>query len=252
MEPYRKNIHIIPVAFDIDGIISGLKERPAYKAILLHSWIEENREEKISRRNVNTLKKSLEPLTKVEVREIVSADVHEILQFVTNIITGYPDEKYVRYVNVSSGTALLNSILLISAMAKKCQAYVVSPERIMLPPYRTLLTMGARPPVFLPHTPLALPGNEETSILNILHQHGGSMESQMHLLDELERLEFFKPEKYFQRRRKKILANRKTMLTRLLSGMEKKGLILREPQGRKTNIRLTSTGKFLTIGRNNE
>ncbi|MDP6154904.1 MAG: DUF6293 family protein [Candidatus Thermoplasmatota archaeon] len=248
MEYHRKNIHIIPVAFDIDGIIAGLKERPAHKAILLHSWIDESREEKISRRNVNTIRKSLEPLTKVEVREIVSADVQDILMFVTNIITGYPEDRYVRYVNVSSGTSLLNSILLISAMAKKCGAYVVSPERIILPPYRTLLTMGAKSPCFLPHTPLALPSNEETSILNILLKHGGSMESQMHLLEELERIEFFKPEKYFQRRRKKILANRKTMLTRLLIGMEKKGLIEREHQGRMTNIHLTSTGKFLTIG----
>ena len=153
MDHHRKNIHLIPVAFDIDGIISGLKERPAHKAILLHSWVDESREEKISRRNVNTIRKSLEPLTKVEVREIVSPDVQDILLFITNIIAGYPDDKYTRYVNVSSGTPLLNSILLISAMAKKCEAYVVSPERIILPPYRTLLTMGAKSPRFLPHTP---------------------------------------------------------------------------------------------------
>lgn len=252
MEHYRKNIHIIPVAFDIDGVISGLKERPAYKALLLHSWTEESREEKKMRRNVHTIRKSLEPLTKVEIREIVSRDVHDILLFVMKIITEYPNDRYVRYVNVSSGTPLLNSILLISAMANKCQAYVVSPDRIMLPPHKTLLTMGARSTCFLPHTPLALPSNEETSIMNILLRHGGSMESQMRLLEELEKLEFFRPEKYFRRRRKKIQANRKTMLTRLLAGMERKDLIERERQGRTTMIRLTSTGKFLTLGENDK
>ncbi len=252
MEHYRKNIHIIPVAFDIDGIISGLKERPAYKAVLLHLWIEESREEKIARRNVNTIKKSLEPITKVEISEIVSADVHDILLLVTKIITGYPVDKYVRYVNVSSGTPLLNSILLLSAMVKKCQAYVVSPERVILQPYRTQLTAGARAPCFLPHTPLALPSDEETFILSILIHHGGSVESQMHLLEELEKFEFFKPEKYFQRRRKKILANRKTMLTRLLGGMERKDLIVREHLGRTSKIHITPTGKFLNAGSNNE
>jgi len=148
-------------------------------------------------------------------------------------------------VNVSSGPPLLNAILLISSLARRCTSYVVPPERVVIPPYKTQLTKGGKKPFFLPYTPLLIPSKDEKLIMSILFDLGGEVDSQMKLLEELEKIVFFKPEKYLQRRKKKILSNSKPMLSRILKRMEDHGLIETERAGRTTIIRLTKTGEFL-------
>ena len=247
MNDFHKAVHVIPVGFDVDGAIKGLKERPAAEVILVNTWGEESREEKISRRNVNVLKKAIETTTEVKTHEIRSTDVHIIFLKIMEIITEYSRGNNEIYVNVSSGTPLLNAVLLIGAMAKKCRPYVVQPDRIIIPPYKTQLTLGAKQVFFLPFTPLYMPTREEVLIMKVLFKRGDRVDSQMDLLQELEEMEFFKPEKYFKRRRKRILANRKTMLSRILKSMNEYGLIDMARAGRRTSITLTSTGKFLMI-----
>jgi len=247
MDDFRKVVHMIPVGFDVDGAIKGLKERPAREAVLINIWGEESREEKIARRNVNVLKKAIETTTEVKTHEIESTDVHVIFLKIMKFISEYSRGNYEIYVNVSSGTPLLNAVLLIGAMAKKCHPYVVQPDRIIIPPYKTQLTLGANQVFFLPFTPLYLPSRDEILIMKILFRRGGSVDSQMDLLQEMEEMDFFKPEKYFKRRRKRILANRKTMLSRILKSMNEYGLIDITRAGRRTSISLTSTGKFLMI-----
>ena len=245
MGEHRRTVHIIPVGFDIDGIIRGIKERPATEVILINTYREETREEKIYRRNVKIAKKMLETTMKVNEYEIVSLDVQEIFRDVMKVFNRFSKGNDKVYVNVSSGPPLLNAVLLIFSMAKKCTSYVVPPERVIIQPYKTQLTKGAKKPFFLPHTPLHIPNKDEKLIISILFGLGGEVDSQMKLLEGLEKVEFFKPEKYFQRRKKKILSNRKTMLSRILKRMEDHGLVETERAGRTTVIRLTKTGEFL-------
>jgi len=244
---HKETVHVIPVGFDVDGIIEGLKQRPPRQVVLFHQCLEESREEKISRRNVALVKKMLEAIATVETREIGSDDVHVIFGIIMELISAYPKERYDIYANVSSGTPILNSVLLLCAMANGCRPYIVKPERILIPPYKTQLTKGAKEAYFLPLTPLQMPTEKEMDVLNVLGGMGGETDSQMDLLAELEEAGFFKREKYFSRRRRKILANRKTQLSRMLGQMEEKGLVETERAGRRTVISVTPTGRFLSL-----
>lgn len=238
---------MIPVCFDMDGVMEGLRRRPPGEVVLIYQLTEESREEKISRRNAAAIQKSLEPMTSVIVCEIASRDIFEIFLRIMTTVSAYPTEEYELYANVSSGTPLMNALLLLCAMARKFRAYIVEPDRILIPPYKTELTKGTREMHVLPFTPLHMPDGNEMNILAVLTAMGGEIGSQMDLLSELEKTDFFGHEKYFQRRKHKILANRKTMLSRILKRMERNGLVEIGRVGRRSTLSITPTGRLLGL-----
>lgn len=237
-------MHIIPVSFHLDDIVEGLKLQPPNEAVLISIYTEGDRDEKIILRNVKKIKKAMGKTIKVTARTIGTYEVDAVAKELSTILSSYEVPKNEVYVNVSSGFSFVNALLIQISILKGFKSYVLRRRKYLVPPYKTELSKGIEEIFLLPSIPHLELSDQENQILKVLVRKGGGAQSQMILLDALEKNDFFKMEKYFKRRRKRILANRKTMLTRLLKGLETKGMIEREARGRDNIVKLTHSAGF--------
>jgi len=236
-----KTLQIVLMGWEYDRIIYGLKQKPANKVIFISSDPVKTPDKNWGRASTNLAEQigtSIKPLVDSEILFFNYHNLDDCLNKTIALIEKVVKEYDEININISAGTTLLKTSMMLAAQYYPIKLFYVIPGQYTHP--GEIITTGARDLVDLPTinlSQLALPKKKLAEILLLLNDEPQT---------------FTKLTKSYAKNREiKVNADKlkslKSWLFYYLKKLEEQNLIETKTQNKELYISLTQTGKFIKL-----
>ena len=236
-----KSLQIIPVGWEYDRLLYGIKQRPPNKVIFLCSKQATDPDKKWGMASMELAEKMGESVKSLIDYEIVLLDYHSIddcLEEVTAILERASKEYGEISANISSGTTILKMSMMLAAQYYPMKLFYVIPAQYTHP--GEIISVGARGMVDLPAinlSQISLPKKKLAEIFLLIEKNKKSFTA---ITKEYARSANIKVTA-------DSLKSLKSWVFYYFKKLEQQGLISTETEGRQLYVSLTQTGKFIRV-----
>ena len=154
------------------------------------------------------------------------------------------NEGYRVYVNLSTGNRIITSAALLSCFMTGSHPYYVRPERYSIPSNQEVLSIGVSSVVEIPSVRIIGPNPHGQELLRTLGTMGGMVRHESALVQPLERVRGFFPEKKDAESKRAYLARKRAHLSRVIKSLENEGYVHLSKKGRFVGVSLTDSGRL--------
>ena len=236
-----KTLQIIPVGWEYDRLLYGIKQKPPNKVIFICSEQATDPDKAWGQASTQLAEKLGESVKSLIDYEILVLDYHSIddcLEHITTLLEKVTKEYDEIHANISSGTTILKMALVLAAQYYPLKIFYVIPAQYTHP--GEIISVGARGMVELPSinlSKLALPKKKQAEIFLLI---GAEPKTFTDITREYAKQEDI-------RLTTDAMKSLKSWIFYYLKKLEDQALISTKTEKKQLYISLTQTGKFIRL-----
>lgn len=234
-----KTLQIVLMGWEYDRIVYGLKQKPANKVIFISSDPIKTPDKRWGRASTDLAEQignSIKPIMDSEILFFNYHNLDDCLNKTINLLEKVVKEYDEININISAGTTLLKTSMMLAAQYYPIKLFYVIPGQYTHP--GEIITTGVRGLVDLPTinlSQLALPKKKQAEILLIINEEAQTFTSLTKSYAKGKGVKITPEE----------IKSLKSWLFYYLKKLEQQNLITTKTQNKELYISLTPTGKFI-------